>query len=160
MAEATGAAVSGDDIPTDYTMAPIRGDVVEVYESMLAAVPDAGGDGMDGILAAIAAATDVSHLDAPWRSAGLEAFVNQPLVIMGIRKLPSSYQGGLAWFLVVDAGIPATGELVTITTGSVSVVAQLVKAHQLDSFPLRVMVRQSERPSAAGFYPQHLEIVK
>lgn len=137
----------------------IRRDVVEAYEAMIASVPDAGQDGVDGILAAIATAVDIRDLDEPWRSAGLEKLINVPIVVTGIRKVPSSFQGGLPWFLVIDAGIVATGELTTITTGSVSVVAQLVKAHQLGAFPLRVIPRQADRPSAAGYFPQHLEIV-
>jgi hypothetical protein len=126
---------------------------------MIADIPEAGGDGYASILAQLATAEHPDDLDAPWRSGGLEEFVNQPLVIRGIRKMPSDFQGGLPWFLVADAAVVATGELVSITTGAVAVVAQLAKAHALGAFPWRVIPRQSERPSARGYYPQHLEVV-
>lgn len=148
------AAPTSTEAPTILPAA-----VVATYSSMLEAVPESGGDGMAGILESLAAATDASDLDAPWRTEGLEAFLNTELSILRIRKVPSDYQGGLEWFLVADAAIVATGELVTFTTGAVSVVAQLVKAFALDAFPWRVIPRQSDRPSARGYFPQHLEVV-
>lgn len=149
----------GDMIPAPDAPRAIRGDVLETYEAMIESVPEAGGEGFEGILAAIALATDVRDLDAPWRSSGLADLANQPLVLTGIRKMPSDYPDGLPWFLIADGAILSTGETIAITTGAVSVVAQLVKAWTLNAFPLRVIPRVSDRPSKSGYYPQHLEIV-
>lgn len=160
MTDTNGAAATAESIPESSAVTVLSPKVIEAYEAMIADVPDAGGEGMDAILRSLATATDVADLDAPWRSGNLEAFLNMPLVVTGIRKLPSDYDGGLPYFLVVDAGVRATGELVTITTGAVSVVAQLVKAHQLDAFPLTVIARRADRPSRSGFYPLHLEVVR
>lgn len=150
----------GADLPvsTDSPVV-IAPAVVAAYEAMIADIPEAGGDGYASILIQLAAAEHPDDLDAPWRSGGLEDFINQPLVIRGIRKMPSEFGGGLPWFLVADAAVIATGELVAITTGAVAVVAQLAKAHALGAFPWRVIPRQSERPSKSGYYPQHLEVV-
>lgn len=144
---------------TDDAPKPIRRELVDAYSAMIADVPESGGDGMEGILLALSQATDVADLDAPWRTAGLDDYLNQRLRVIAIRKVPSEYDGGLPWFLVMDAAVVGSGELVTITTGAVSVVAQLVKAWALGAFPLTVIPRQADRPSRAGFYPQHLEIV-
>jgi len=152
---ATGAVVP---VSTDGP-AVLDPRVVEAYEGMIADVPEAGGDGFEAILEAIAAASSAAELDAPWRSAGLEGLANVPIVVSGIRKMPSDYPGGLPWFLVVDAAVRATGERITVTTGSVGVVAQLVKAWSLDAFPLTVVPRMAARPSRSGYYPMHLEIV-
>jgi hypothetical protein len=156
--ESKAPAVRGEVVDPGEPGTPIRPEVVAAYESMIATVPEAGGDGFDGILAQIAGAADVAALDAPWRSGGLEEWANEPLAILGIRKMPSDYPGGLPWFLVVDAATVKDGERVTFTTGAVGVVAQLVKAWQLGAFPLVVIPRQSARPTASGYYPQHLEI--
>lgn len=159
MATETEAA-QGAPVPTTTDAPQVLGrDVVAAYEAMIADVPEAGGDGFASILTAIAAADHPDDLDAPWRSGGLEEFINQPLIIQGIRKMPSDYQGGLPWFLIADCVVISTGELVSITTGAVAVVAQLAKAHSLGAFPWRVIPRQSERPSKSGYYPQHLEVV-
>jgi hypothetical protein len=158
--DSTAPAKAGEVTRTGDVPVPIRPEVVEAYEAMIADVPEAGGDGFDGILAQLALAADVAALDAPWRSGGLEEWANVPLGILGIRKMPSDYPGGLPWFLVVDAAAIDSGEKVTFTTGAVGVVAQLVKAHQLGAFPLVVIPRQSARPTASGYFPQHLEIVR
>ena len=160
MTQDNGAAATADTIPPERSVTVLSPQVIEAYEAMIADVPDAGGEGMDAILQALATATDIRDLDAPWRSGNLESFLNTPIVVTGIRKLPSDYDGGLPYFLVVDAGVRASGELVTITTGAVSVVAQLVKAHGLDAFPLTVVPRRADRPSRSGFYPLHLEVVR
>lgn len=137
----------------------IRPEVIAAYTAMIEQVPEAGQDGFDGILASIAQAKGIHDLDAAWRSTGLEALRNRTIRVLGIRRMPSDYPGGLPWFLVIDAADVLTGETVAITTGAVSVVAQLVKAHQLDAFPMDVIPRVAERPSRSGYFPVHLEIV-
>lgn len=158
MTSKNAPAGNGEVTRTDDLPVPIRPEVVAAYESMIAEVPEAGGEGFDGILEQIARAADVAALDAPWRSGGLEEWANVPLAVLGIRKMPSDYAGGLPWFLVVDAAVVETGEAITFTTGAVGVVAQLVKGWQLGAFPLVVVPRQSARPTASGYYPQHLEV--
>ena len=139
---------------------PLAPETIEAYESMIASVPEAGGEGMEAILAIIAQAGDTADLDAPWRAAGLKEYLNVPLVITGIKRMPSEYDGGLPWFLVIEGAVRATGEKLTVTNGSAGVVAQLVKAWQLGAFPLTVVPRESKRPTSKGYYPQHLEIVR
>jgi len=155
----SSAAREGQVITTGDPLALDPG-TVDAYASMLASVPDAGGDGFESMLIQLAQAQDARELDAPWRSVGLEAYRNTPLVITGIRKMPSEFEGGLPWFLILDAAVLGTGEVVSITTGAVSVVAQLARAWALGAFPLRVIPRQSDRPSKAGYYPQHLEVMR
>ena len=146
-------AVAERDLPV-----PVRGDVIEAYEAMIANVPEATGDGVERILEQIAAAERPEDLDRPWRTDGLAEFADQPLMVRSIRKLPSDFEGGLPWFLVVEAATVATGDLITLTTGAVSVVAQLVRAWSLGAFPLVVIPRRSPRPSRAGYFAWHLEM--
>jgi hypothetical protein len=140
-------------------MVPLRAEVIEAYDSMLASVPDAEGEGYERILEQIAAATNPADLDSPWRSGDLAELAGIPLVIRGIRKRPSDFGGGLPWFLIVDAVNEVTGEPLVVTTGAVSVVAQLTKAYALNAFPLRVRPVVAERPTSSGYYPQRLEIL-
>lgn len=155
------SAPDGAMVPiTDGEPAVLSPQVIEAYESMIETVPDAGGGGFDSILRAIAAATDARDLDAPWRSEGIKELANAKLRVQGIRKMPSDFEGGLPWFLIIDAVIVATGEVVAVTTGALSVVAQLVKAWQLGAFPLDVVVRVAVRPSRNGYYPVHLEVAR
>lgn len=151
---------NGQMIPAGELGQPLRPETIAAFEAMVSDVPEAGGDAFESILGAIARGTDVLDLDAPWRSQGFEELVDVPIVVQAIRKMPSDYQGGLPWFLVVDAAIADTGELTTFTTGAVSVVAQLLKAWSMGAFPLACTLCQSDRPSRSGYYPQHLEIAR
>lgn len=152
----TRQVVTGGDTAAPV---PVSKQAVAAYESILSAVPDAGGEGYERILYAISKATDVTDLDAPWRTSDLEGLAGIPISVRGISKMPSTYEGGLPWFLVVDAVNEITGEPIIATTGAVSVVAQLAKAHQLGKFPLRCKVMMSERESSRGFRAQHLEML-
>lgn len=135
----------------------VKGDVITYFEAILTEIPDAGGEGVENILEQIAAANDVTGLDEPWRAGGLGKYVDRPLRIDGIRKLPSDFGSGLSYFLVVDGADLETGEKVVATTGSMSVVGQLAKAWALGAFPCVVIPRLAKRKTKDGFYPQHLE---
>lgn len=138
----------------------VSGDALVRYESMLASVPDAGQQGYERILEALSEAQSLDDLEAPWRSRGGEQFLGQRLLIKGISKMPSDFRGGLPWFLVVDAELSDGGGDATFTTGSVNVVAQLVRAYTLGLFPLEAVLVESERPTAAGFTVQRLVFPK
>lgn len=163
--KATGSPAA-DAASSDSGLAVIDAATLATWESMFAAVPDTTGDGVENILASLAGATSPAELDNPWRSSGLEALHDVPILVTGIRKLPSDYPGGLPYFLVVDGAIRATGEKITITTGAVSVVAQLVRAWAFEQaepgsvFPLAVIPRIAKRPSASGYFPMHLDLAR
>lgn len=133
---------------------------VATFERWLADVPDAGGSGIDGILEQIAAAETADELDAAWRANGLGRYVDTPIVVTGIRKMPSEFTTGLSFFLIVDGAVRATGEKIAATTGSTAVVGQLIRAHAVGLFPLNVIPRLSKRPTEDGYFPMHLEIIK
>lgn len=150
----------GDNDQAGSELTVLSPAVVATYEAMIATVPEAGAGGFESILEQLANATDVYQLDAPWRSAGLADYRNRRLVVTGIRRMVSDFAGGLPWFLILDAADRETGEKLAITTGAVSVVAQLVKAWDLGKFPLEVIPRVADRASSAGYYPMHLEMVR
>jgi hypothetical protein len=128
------------------------------WDSMITQVPDAEeGGGLERILEAIAQAQSVADLDAPWRTHDAEQLAELPLTIRGITKAPSDYAGGLPWFLIVDAINETTGEAITFTTGSVNIVAQLVRTYTLGGFPCRARVVIPTKATRNGFFPPHLE---
>lgn len=139
---------------------PVNVDVITAYEHMIDRVPDAGAEGIESILAQVAAVTDPTALDAPWQAGGLAQYAGRSIIVRGIRKLPSDYPGPLPWFLIIDGQDPATGGEVHLTTGSVSVVAQLVKAYVSGWLPIAVIPRLAERPTKDGYYPMHLEVMR
>lgn len=133
---------------------------VALYAPMIAAIPDAGAEGMANILDQIAKATTLTQLDAPWQAGGLQKYRDRQIVVVGARKMESDFAGGLGWFLILDCADPATGETFVATTGSVAIVAQVAKWWSMGDQPLRCIPRLAKNPTPNGFYPMHLEIVR
>lgn len=154
----TGATAPASPAPAGTAMT-IRPDLVAAVEIMMDDIPEAGGDAFESIIGAIIRVGDVRDLDAPWRSAGMGELANQRIRIDAIRKSPSDFPGGLPFFLLCDGAFVETGEVFTVTTGAVSVVVQLAKAHQLGALPLVCIPRVADRPSKSGNFPMHLEMV-
>lgn len=160
MTDATAPAQA--TAPAEGAIVPraVHGDVIEAYEAMIDQIPDAGQDGLEGILAQLAAVTSPDQIDAPWQAGGLADYVGRPIVVEGARKMPSDYPGPLPWFLILDGYTSDTGEPVHATTGALSVVAQVVKAQVAGWLPMTVIPRLAERPTKDGYYPMHLEVVR
>lgn len=132
----------------------------EAFLAMLGAVPEPDDDAAARIVMEILDAQSIEDLDKPWDVEGMRDFDGTMLQVEGITKMPSDYKTGLGCYLVCRCTQPGIGEVFTLTTGSVSIVAQLVRAHTLNAFPLQVIPRQSERPTRKGYRPMHLEMVR
>lgn len=132
----------------------------EAFMAMLEAVPEPDDDAAARIVLEIMAAQSIEDLDKPWDVEGMRDHDGEVLQVHSIAKMPSDYKTGLGCYLVCKCSQPGIGEVFTLTTGSVSIVAQLVRAHTLEAFPLEVVPRQSERPTRKGYRPMHLELVR
>lgn len=143
------------------TARPVGGNVISAFESMIEAIPDAGEQGIEGVLAIIAGATTADELDAAWRSAGFERYANIPVAVIDVAKLESTFADSpLPWYLVCQCAILATGERFTVTTGAVDVVGQIVRAYHLGALPLRVIPRVKPSKRNPGNTFQYLEMVR
>lgn len=143
---------------SDPTQTAVGSIGVELRE-LIEAVPESNReDAQYNIVMAILAAKDASELDTPWSNGtlGLGAFNDQEITIRSIRRAPSSFEGGPGIFLILDV-LDGDGEDHVVTTGSVSVVVQLLKAYQLNAYPLTCRPVISKRQTARGYWPQHLE---
>lgn len=134
---------------------------VREFAKMATAIPAQDPDAaVDNILATILGAGSLDDLDAPWRTDDLAQLMGHPLVLTDIKRMDSDFSDGLGVYLVVKGAVKNTGEDITFTTGSVSVVAQLVKAYLAGWWPLECKVVESERPSKNGYKPHHIELLR
>jgi hypothetical protein len=138
---------------------PMSGDMVHAFGLMIEAIPESTGDGMENILRQLAGAQSAADLDSPWSTEGILSLVDRRIRIVSARRMPSDYTEGLGWYLVLDTQDLQTGELATVTCGSVSVVAQVAKAYQIGALPLSCIPREAKKPTKDGFRPIHLEIL-
>lgn len=133
--------------------------VREQFAQMALMLPRVQDDaGADEIVRQILAATSWDDLDAPWEGIKGEELVGVPLKIESAQVYPSDFADGLGVYLRVDAFRLDTGEKVNFSTGSVSIVAQIVKAYVEGWLPLFGKIVQSERPTEKGYFPQHLVV--
>lgn len=136
-------------------------DLGMVLRDLIEKVPETTTDDAQyRIVQTIMAARDYTELDAPWSgTSGLGAYNDQTIVIHDIRKAPSSFTGGPGIFLILDVE-GEDGDHHVVTTGSISVVVQLLKAYDMQAFPLACIPKVSKRQSRNGYWPQHLEMVR
>lgn len=125
---------------------------------MLEKVPEAGEDAYVDIIRQIAQAEDISQLDKAWQLEGLNDYVDTWLTITDMRRMPSDFVEGLGFYLIVDATLNGNGKKVTVSTGSVNVCVQLLRAYTLSALPLIACPRKSVKPTRNGYWPMHLEI--
>lgn len=132
----------------------------QVFLAMLMEVPDPPDDATARIVAQILEAGSVEELDRPWDAEGMRELANTVIRVESVHKMPSDYANGLGTYLVCHCVQPELGEKFVLTTGSVSIVAQLVRAHAQGWLPLDVVPRMAEKPSKNGYFPMHLELVR
>lgn len=133
---------------------------LQVFMKLLEQVPEPSDDVSAKIVLEILQAQNLEDLDRPWDVEGMRDHVDSILRVKAVTRMPSDYVGGLGWYLVCQVDQPEIGEEFTLTTGSVSIVAQLVRAHCAGWLPLQVVVRKSKKPTRKGYWPMHLELVR
>lgn len=132
----------------------------EQFMALLDQVPEPDDNASARIVMAILGSEDPEQLDAAWEAEGMRDYLDHVIRVKDIVKMPSAYTTGLGCFLVCQVDEPHIGEEFIVTTGSVAIVAQLVKAKVAGWLPLEVVPKQSERPSRNGYFPMHLEMVR
>lgn len=153
--------MAGKSTTQQANVAVVAESTLQTFLTFARTIPDAEeGSGLDNIISQILSGETADDLDSAWQSTGGEKLINKPMTITEITKRPSDFGEGLGVYLVVSAILAQTGESVTFTTGSVSIVAQLAKAYAGGMLPLDCQLVQAARPSAQGYFPQHLEILR
>lgn len=131
-----------------------------LFAQMAVSIPEADdSEAYEAIVLKLLGATDVDGMNAPWDTSAAESLTGYRLKIEGIERRQSDYAGGLGLFLVCKGVNLGTGEPFTLTTGSVSVVAQLARAWHLGAFPVIAELVIADTPTANGYRPQHLKVI-
>lgn len=156
MATKNTAAVAKVEETTDLVLKP---ETLKLFATMASGIPESQGDATDGILLSILGAKTWDELDDAWDTTKSEKLVDKEMRIDTLIRRPSEYAGGLGVYLVVQGVDMTTNEPVTFTTGAISVVGQLVGAYFNGWLPLYAILRRATKPTANGYYPQHLEFI-
>lgn len=133
--------------------------LLESFAEMAVMIPADLGGGTEDILRKILSAKTWDELDEPWETSDIDDILGKTLRITRVVRRPSTFKDGLGVFLVVHLFDPKTGKEYVKTTGSVSVVGQLARAYALGITAMQVQWCRAERPSTAGYFPQHLKVI-
>lgn len=110
------------------------------------------------IVAQLLAAETDDELENFGNAVGWRELAGVPMEIHGFHWRPSSFEEGAPVYFVVSATRLDTGEPVTLTTGSMNVLAQLSNLARRNQIPGAVRILfESENPTKAGFRPLWLK---
>lgn len=153
--------MTGKDVATAQDRDAVQMEALSrKLDEMIATVPGDEGDALISMIDALITADRIDDLDAPWRNEGMEDYLNQPLNVVSIKKVPSDIADGPGWFLVVSAVQAESGEVVSVTTSSVMIMVSLILAHNRGWLPHIFIPRQASKPTKNGYYPMHLEVYR
>ena len=109
------------------------------------------------IVMQILAAEDV---DAVFDIAGttpVNEILGKAIQIDKARAMRSAYDAGATMYLLLDVVDLETGESLKVTCGARNVMAQLYRITQVGRLPVKGRICQTDRPTAAGYYPLWLK---
>lgn len=134
----------------------------EVFKRFLAAADegtlDANADQTSiDIIAKILQATDAASVLGREDVTHARDFIDRPFTLTGVRFNKSDYDGAGPAFYALLEGADADGVKVLITCGAKNVIAQAWKLADLGALPIVVVLKQSAKPTAAGFHVMWLE---
>lgn len=133
------------------------------FPELVMAVPVAEDSDGSGIIADILMADTWEELNDDQGSLpNARAMIGRQVRVHKLERRESTESGGLGWYLVIDSTDPDTGEMVKWQTSAMSVLAKLVKLHQLTGKGGRldalVEVTEADRDTKAGRRPLDLII--
>jgi hypothetical protein len=147
---------AGTDVAITQPLSP---ELVATFSAMALLIPEDESNAMESILQQVFGSSTWENLGDPWETATAEHLAGRTFLIERVTRHDSDFSGGIDLFLVVHAVEMRTGEQIVFSTGSLAVMAQLVRAHTAGWLPLFAQLVIAERPTKDGFRPQHLKFV-
>lgn len=135
-------------------------ETMALFAQMAVGIPEANDeDAYENIVLQLLQANDAGELNAPWDTNSAEQIAGKRLKIETIQRRASDMAGGLGMYMVCKGVNLESGEKFVLTTGAVSVVAQLARAWYLKGFPLICELQIADTPTKNGYRPQHLTVL-
>lgn len=134
-------------------------DITKAFAELVAGIPaDDTETGAMSIVSRLLDAESPEQLNTLGELPSGEDVAGRVLIVTGLARRKSDYEGGMGVYLVVDAVDASTGEVVRFGTGSTGIVAALAKAHASGWLPLRCEIVKSPKQTKSGYYPHNLRV--
>jgi hypothetical protein len=147
---------AGTDIAT---VRELSAELVATFSQMAMIIPESDENAMEQIMLQVLQAGSWEQLSDPWETDNAEKLAGKTILIERVTRHKSDIAGGLGIFLVAHGIDMKSGEKMVFSSGSLGVMAQLVRAHTAGWLPLFAQLIIAERATADGFRPQHLKFV-
>lgn len=135
---------------------PPREVALAKFAELVMAFPEGDDDGT-GIILDILNATDWEDLkESKSELPDARDMVGRDLIFTEATRHVSTIEGGLPFYLIVNAVDRKSGELVRFNTSAASVITKLGKLYALECWPFRGKITKADKPTKAGFYPLDL----
>ena len=89
-----------------------------------------------------------------------EDILDVPLLIRTFKFNPSEVEGGVGAYAMLEVAEIKSGEVRVVSSGSVNVMAALIKLAMENALPFKGYLHQLEEKTAQGFYPMVLRPFK
>lgn len=154
-------AVTVATTDTNTQLEPIaKPETLAQFEALAVRIPESDdSQAYDDIISQILGATGVDGLNAPWDTSKAATLNGHRLRIESLTRRPSDHAEGLGIYLVIKGTDMGTGELFTLTIGSVAVLAQLAQIHALNGLPAIVELIVADKLTKNGYRPIHLKVL-
>lgn len=117
---------------------------------------DSDVDAYKAIIDRIMSSTSIEEILNPAQPSNLKEFSGQEIIVQGFRMIESDYEKGANFYVAMDVMDPETSEEMVITTGQQGIMAQLMAVHNLQAFPISVVVTPGRKPNRHGTYMYRL----
>jgi hypothetical protein len=109
------------------------------------------------IIAQVLSADSVDEVLADTAVMGLREMLDVPFTLWGAKFNQSSFEAGAPFYCILDITPATTGIRGVASTGAQTVIAQIVRMHMLNAFPLVVKaIYATDKPTANGYRPYRL----
>jgi hypothetical protein len=129
------------------------------YGALLEQIPLAQDDDGFGLIKDILTATNWQELNRESELDNLQKYVGKTLKIIGMERRVSEIEGGMPWYLMVDAIDVASGELIKLNTSAGTPMAKMTMLHKFNNLPALVKITKTDKATRSGFYPLELEVL-
>jgi hypothetical protein len=145
---------------TEAAVRPVTPEqAASVYPELVLTIPPAEAGNADGMLADILNAESWEDLNAEaGKLPKAELMIGRTLKVTNLVRHESTEEGGIGYYLVIDAVDIATGEAIKWQTSAMSIMAKLAKLSQLRCYPVLVKVTKAEKATKNGRFPLDITI--
>lgn len=143
------------DTDTTATDLAVSTSAVEEFNNYIESLPDSNPeDVQERILRAILTATTADDIVNAGAATKAEEISGVPIRVLGISRADSTFaDAGGKYYLHVDCEIVASGDKITVATGSQDICVKLVRLHQLSLLPITCTFEKAVKATQNGYFP-------